>query len=90
MSLTMTRADLQALENDPDGTGLSLDAEVRGAQYSTSTTTTVDAQQLRLRQQDYALVAIAATPLLACHLAYSAMFQRMAARQQGAPPVASV
>ena len=43
-----------------------------------------------LRQQDYALVAVAAAPLLACHLAYSAMFQRMAARQQGAPPVASV
>jgi hypothetical protein len=43
-----------------------------------------------LRQQEYTLVPVAAVPMLACHLAYSAVFRRMAARQQGAPTVASV
>jgi hypothetical protein len=37
-----------------------------------------------LRQQDYTLVPLAAVPMLACHLAYSALFRRMAARLQGA------
>jgi hypothetical protein len=43
-----------------------------------------------LRQQNYALVSLAAVPMLVCHLAYSAVFRRMAARLKGAPPVASV
>ena len=43
-----------------------------------------------VRQQDYALASLAAVPMLACHLAYSAVFSRMAARVKSAPPVASV
>jgi hypothetical protein len=43
-----------------------------------------------LRQQDYALVPLAAVPLLACHLTYSAVFRRMAERLHGTPQVASV
>ncbi len=43
-----------------------------------------------LRQQDYALVPLAAAPMLACHLAYGAVFRRMAARLGSAPRIAPV
>jgi hypothetical protein len=38
-----------------------------------------------LRQQDYTLLPFAAVPILACHLAYSALFRRMTDRLRGAP-----
>jgi hypothetical protein len=38
-----------------------------------------------LRQQDYTLLPFAAVPVLACHLAYSALFRRMAERLRAAP-----
>ena len=38
-----------------------------------------------LRQQDYTLMPLAAAPMLACHLAYDALFRRMAARSEGPP-----
>ncbi len=40
-----------------------------------------------LRQQDYALLPLAAAPLLACHVAYSAVFRRMADRLRVAAQV---
>ena len=42
-----------------------------------------------LRQQDYTLLPLAAVPMVACHLAYSALFKRMAQRLRGAPYAAS-
>jgi len=42
-----------------------------------------------LRQQDYTLLPLAAVPVLACHLAYSAVFRRMAERLRSAPHIAS-
>ena len=43
-----------------------------------------------LRQQDYTLLPLAAVPMFACHLAYSAVFRRMAERLRGAPYATSV
>jgi hypothetical protein len=43
-----------------------------------------------LRQQEYTLLPFAVVPILACHLAYSALFRRMAERFRGAPYAASV
>jgi hypothetical protein len=42
------------------------------------------------RQQDYTLVPLAAAPMLACHLTYSAVFRRMAARFGGPPHIRAV
>ena len=43
-----------------------------------------------LQQQAYTLVPLATVPMLGCHLAYQALFRRMAARPGGAPDLASV
>lgn len=43
-----------------------------------------------LRQQDYTLLALAAAPIVACHIAYGALFRRMAERLRGAADAASV
>jgi hypothetical protein len=43
-----------------------------------------------MQQQAYTLMPLAAMPLLGCHLAYAAMFHRMAARLRGAPGMESV
>ena len=45
---------------------------------------------MMLRQQDYTLLPVAAVPMLACHVAYGALFRRMAERFRGAPDAASV
>jgi hypothetical protein len=43
-----------------------------------------------LQQQTYTLVPLAAAPMVGCHLAYSALFRRMAERLRGTPGAASV
>jgi hypothetical protein len=43
-----------------------------------------------LQQQAYTLVPLAAAPMVGCHLAYGAVFRRMAKRLRGAPAAASV
>lgn len=43
-----------------------------------------------LQQQTYTLVPLAAAPMVGCHLAYSAVFRRMAERLRGTPGAASV
>ena len=43
-----------------------------------------------LRQQDYTLLPLAAVPIVACHVGYSALFRRMAERLRGAPYSASI
>ena len=48
------------------------------------------AVSVMVRQQAYALVPLAAAPMLGCHLAYDAVFRWMASRLRGAPDTASV
>jgi hypothetical protein len=43
-----------------------------------------------VQQQEYTLVPVFAVPMLACHLAYAAVFQQMAARLAGAPQAAAI